>query len=95
MLKIVEILNLIKNDFEINSLSGLCSTASKLYDEGLINGEEYYMFTDYYDIEIQNQEVFYTYRGDTTNNKGQFAWPPYKKEGRIRWLCEHITKNTI
>lgn len=66
---------------------GLCSVVAYLYNRQTINGDEYYMLSDY----IDNHKPFLYYFRKFSTFPGHY-WTPGKARPRLRWLNKHIKK---
>lgn len=69
--------------------SGMCSLIREIYeDEYLpwVDPEESGIFKSWLAIELKDQEKFFNFEREETDNKDQFIFMPYDSQSRIEWL---------
>lgn len=89
---IKELLQLMLNHREFFT-EGLCGWKSKLFREGLINFEEYFLLKKY--IKKNKPSMFsswYTFKSRFIALYSSYYWAPQNIEPRIKWLKTHISK---
>lgn len=102
-----EILELILTEFINRSLysygkyRGLCFTLKKLFENGMLSGEEYDIGIKYIRKNAKPhfyQKRYYCEEGmanyEVIDQDLAFFWKPYLQEPRIEWLKKHIKKNS-